>query len=178
MTDEQILNSLNCCAYGNKGGCKQCDFHGDTAFCIPLLMRHAIDLINRQNAEIKGLHKENKILSVNADTAFQDGLNENRDLFKKEVEAEIKAEYVKLPVKIGDYLYTNTSHQGWYLRKRDAPYRVKVVFIGLNDSENMGGGFFNVVYQNEGMHAFYFSDIGKTVSLTREEAEKALKRCT
>ena len=82
------------------------------------------------------------------------------------------SEWVKLPVKIGDYLYTNISHQGWYLRKRDAPYRVKVVFIGLNDSENMGGGFFNVVYQNEGMNAFYFPDIGKTVFLTKEEAER------
>lgn len=59
------------------------------------LAKGALDLINRQKAEIKGLHKENKILSVNADTAFQDGLNENRDLFKKEVEAEIKAETIK-----------------------------------------------------------------------------------
>ena len=85
------------------------------------------------------------------------------------------SEYVKLPVKIGDYLYTNISHQGWYLRKRDALYRVKVVFISLNDSENMGGGFFNVVFQNEGVHAFYFSDIGKTVFFTKEEAERMLR---
>lgn len=40
-------------------------------------------LINRQKAEIERLKKENAILSKNADTAFQDGLDENRDLFKK-----------------------------------------------------------------------------------------------
>lgn len=34
-------------------------------------------------------------LSKNADTAFQDGLDENRDLFKKEVEPEIRNEAIK-----------------------------------------------------------------------------------
>lgn len=53
------------------------------------------DTINRQKAEIERMKKENEILSRNADTAFQDGLNENRDLFKKEVESEIKAEAIK-----------------------------------------------------------------------------------
>ncbi len=54
----------------------------------------AAALINRQKAEIKRLKKDNKILSVNADTAFQDGLNENRDLFKKEVEPEIRTKTI------------------------------------------------------------------------------------
>lgn len=81
------------------------------------------------------------------------------------------ADWLHLPIKIGDYLYTNISHQGWYFRKRNAPYKVKVVFVGLYDSENMGGGYFNVVFQNEGMYAFYFSDIGKTIFLTEEEAK-------
>lgn len=41
------------------------------------------------------MREENRILSHDADTAFQEGLNENRDLFKKEVEPEIKAEAYK-----------------------------------------------------------------------------------
>ena len=41
------------------------------------------------------MQKENEILSVNADNAFQEGLNESRELFKQEVEAQIKAEAVK-----------------------------------------------------------------------------------
>lgn len=53
------------------------------------------DLINRQKAQIERLEKENRILSHDADTAFQEGLNENRDLFKKEVEPEIRAETIK-----------------------------------------------------------------------------------
>lgn len=86
-----------------------------------------------------------------------------------------KSEYIHLPCKVGNYLYTNSTMQGWYMRKRNAPYRVKIVFIGLNTSEKMGGGFFNVLYENDGMLEFYFSDIGKTIFFTYEEAEQALK---
>ncbi len=73
-----------------------------------LLLRQYAE-IERLNAELKAmrgavdsyklscerLREENKILSVNADTAFQDGLDENRDLFKKAVEPEIRAETIK-----------------------------------------------------------------------------------
>lgn len=53
------------------------------------------NLINRQQAIIERLQTENKILSKNADNAFQDGLNEAQDLYKKQVESEIKSEAVK-----------------------------------------------------------------------------------
>ncbi len=43
-------------------------------------------------AEIERLQKENTILSQNADTAFQDGLNEAQDLYAEQVKAEIKSE--------------------------------------------------------------------------------------
>lgn len=79
------------------------------------------------------------------------------------------------PCKVGDYLYTNSAMQGWYMRKRNAPYRVKIVFIGLNDSEKMGGGVLHVLYENDWMLEFPFSDIGKTIFLTYEEAKRLLK---
>lgn len=90
--------------------------------------------------------------------------------------AEAGGRLAVLPCKVGDEVYTNTSMSGWYLRANKRPYSAKVVFIGLNASEAMGGGFFNVVYsKGEYMMHFQFSDIGKTVFLTREEAEKALE---
>lgn len=81
------------------------------------------------------------------------------------------------PVKVGQTVYTEISMRGWYFRSKDRPYSAKVVFIGLNDSEKMGGGLFNVVYEKDDgcMWQFNFSDIGKTVFLTKEEAEAALK---
>lgn len=78
-------------------------------------------------------------------------------------------------VAIGQTVYTNFAMRGWYLRDKDRPYQAKVVFIGLNDSEEMGGGFFNIAYEKLGcMMQFRFSDIGKSVFPTKEEAERAL----
>lgn len=52
-------------------------------------------LINRQKAEIEKLKKENKILSHNADNAFQEGLNECRKRFESEIKAEAYKEMAK-----------------------------------------------------------------------------------
>lgn len=91
----------------------------------------------------------------------------------KELEAD--GRLIELPCKVGDTLWTNRRMQGWYFRKKDAPYRTQVAFIGLNDSEEMGGGILNVCYENNGyMLQFNFSDIGKTIFLTEEEAEAKL----
>lgn len=93
MTDEQIIKAVGVC---KTGACRGCPYHVlGTAGCISILKKDVFDLINRQKAQIESLREENRILSHDADTAFQEGLNENRDLFKKEVEPEIKAEAYK-----------------------------------------------------------------------------------
>lgn len=93
MTDEQIIKAVDVC---KTGACRGCPYHAlGTAGCISILMKDVFGLINRQKAQIESLRKENKILSHDADTAFQESLNENRDLFKKEVEPEIRAEAYK-----------------------------------------------------------------------------------
>lgn len=97
ITDNEIIKALDCCSKMNCRGCVFWEMH--SAQCVSELLSNTLDFINRQKAEIERLRKENKILSANADTAFQDGLNENRDLFKKEVEHEIKSEAIKEFVK-------------------------------------------------------------------------------
>lgn len=93
MNDEQIIKAVDVCKTGT---CRGCPYHVlGTAGCISILMKDVFGLINRQKAQIESLREENRILSHDADTAFQEGLNENRDLFKKEVEPEIKAEAYK-----------------------------------------------------------------------------------
>ena len=78
----------------------------------------------------------------------------------------------RTPVAIGQTVYTNFAMRGWYLRDKNRPYKAKVVFIGLNDSKDDGGGFFNIAYEKLGcMMQFRFSDIGKGVFLTAEEAK-------
>lgn len=56
------------------------------------LLKSVRDLITRQQAEIERLKRENKILSINADNAFQDGLNEAQDLCAEQVKNEVRAE--------------------------------------------------------------------------------------
>ena len=85
-----------------------------------------------------------------------------------------KSQFIELPCKIGDTVYTNASMRGWYMRDKVKPYRAEVVFIGLNGT----GGFMNVVLGNGCMLQFNFSQIGSTVFLTREAAKKALEAMT
>lgn len=87
------------------------------------------------------------------------------------MELEEQGRLLKLPCAVGDTVYTNLSATGWYLRKKNRPYAVKIVFIGINGANNL----MNVVYENGNMTQFLFSEIGKTVFLTREAAEKALE---
>lgn len=84
---------------------------------------------------------------------------------------EEEGRIVELLCAVGDVLYTNFSVQGWYFREKNKPYAIKVVFIGINGVDN----FINVAYENGDTLQFNFSDIGKRIFLTKEEAEKRLK---
>ena len=121
MTDNEIIKALECCAVAYD--CPVCPFECDCGN-MGNLSSAAIDLINRQraeleelkedytpklkwglkraneigmsqDAEIERLKAENKILSKNADTAFQDGLNEAQDLYAAQIQDKIKSEAIK-----------------------------------------------------------------------------------
>ena len=84
---------------------------------------------------------------------------------------EKQGKLLKLPCAVGDMVYTNLSMQGWYFRKENRPYEGKVVFIGMNGTDN----YINIDFENGQMLQFKFSDIGKTVFLDQEGAEAAWK---
>ena len=118
FTDNEIMKALEyCCKITN---CEEkCDRKND---CILLHMHEIIDLISRKNEEIENLNielqamrgaansykmhydnaqaelgrlqKENSILSHNADTAFQDGLNEAQELYQEQIKSEIKRQAI------------------------------------------------------------------------------------
>lgn len=94
---------------------------------------------------------------------------ELREKLKMYEDLEEQGKLIKLPCAVGDTLYTNVAVQGWYFREKNKPYATKVVFIGINDVDN----FISVAYENGNTLQFNFSDIGKRIFLTREEAEKA-----
>ena len=59
MTDNEIIKALECCA--NNGDCKECAINphkGNYGYCTSLAIKQALDLINRQKAEIERKEKE------------------------------------------------------------------------------------------------------------------------
>lgn len=97
MTDNEIIKGFEYCFTNDFGktNCNKCEFYTATAKCMDDMQNAVMDLINRQKAEIERLQKGNKLLSENADTAFQDGLNEAQELYALQVEGEIKSEAIK-----------------------------------------------------------------------------------
>lgn len=92
------------------------------------------------------------------------------------LQAENDGRLIVLPCKVGDTVWTNFAVSSWRFRDEDKPYLAKVVFVGLNDSDDIGRGVISVEYGEHGhMMQFQLSDIGKIVFLTREEAEAELK---
>lgn len=91
--------------------------------------------------------------------------------------AEEQGLLLRLPVAIGQTVYTNHSMQGWYCRSSKRPYEAEVVYIGLNHCEESGGGYINISFKGKKgyMLSFTFREIGITWFLTKEEAEQALK---
>ena len=58
MTDEQIIKALECCITNDCAKCKAYDeTNGEIVDCLHTICRNALDLINRQKAEIERLNK-------------------------------------------------------------------------------------------------------------------------
>lgn len=91
FTDEEIIEALEC--HINADDCESCGICG---WCDEIILtKLVLDLINRQKAEIEKLKSKNEILSHNADNAFQEGLNECRELFEPEIKSEAYKEFAE-----------------------------------------------------------------------------------
>lgn len=108
-TDGEIIKALQCCiSTTTNKACVGCPFNKQK-LCDKdqwALERYALDLTNRQKTEIKKLKSENEILSRNADNAFQEGLNECRELFEPEIKAEA---YKELAEKLENEINCRTT---------------------------------------------------------------------
>ena len=63
MTDNEIIKALECCGNIVDSTCKGCVYHETyNASCVVRLMRDALDLINRQKAEVERLkHRKTEL---------------------------------------------------------------------------------------------------------------------
>ena len=76
MTDEQIIKALECCATDDGNDCFQCPycnlfFEPGNGGCVNRCRKDALDLINRQKAEIEELYSD-KIIAETHEKAAKD----------------------------------------------------------------------------------------------------------
>ena len=109
---EEIIKALECCPLYD--GYPSCEI--DT-----------IAFINQQKAEIEKLKSENEILSRNADNAFQEGLNECRELFEPEIKSEAVKECL---AKVKNYIKTHCNPYG----KPDFEYDTSIKILNFIDN--------------------------------------------
>ncbi len=90
MTDNEIIKALECCK--DEGVCTGCPlFEQKTAKCITRLNFYALDLINRQKAEIERLKEANAGLALGL---LHDVVNDD-PMLRKEITAVAKAEAIR-----------------------------------------------------------------------------------
>ena len=97
MTDNEIVETLKLCTTQDGSiPCYDCPrWNDDEQECEGIDYTATLDLINRQKTEIEKLKSKNEILSHNADNAFQEGLNECRELFEPEIKSEAYKEFAE-----------------------------------------------------------------------------------
>lgn len=140
----------------------------DTVACQAAILRARLKMYEDTNL------MPDEVLELKAMLQGTEGKHSERWQRLQELEAaDEEGRLTVRPFKVGGTVWTNIAVRGDRYRSSDRPYPVKVVFIGDGSEGNM---FFHVQYSNGRVFPFDESDIGKRVFLTREEAEKALKK--
>nr|DAY12600.1 MAG TPA: hypothetical protein [Caudoviricetes sp.] len=94
MTDEQIIKALECCVTDDGDDCFQCPY-GDIVYkpgnggCVNRCHKDALDLINRQKAEIERLQTRNDELNILNKTAAQEAIKEFVEQLKQNINESI-----------------------------------------------------------------------------------------
>lgn len=125
---------------------------------------------DHQNEFLPLLDAEARLFDAASRLALYEEAGLEPEKCRKLAEAKKEGRLVVLPCKLGETVYANFCIRGDYLREKDKPYPCKVVFIGLSSEP-----FLHIQFKNKRIFPVEFSKIGKTVFLTREEAEAALE---
>ena len=152
MTDKEIVQALRQCAKSDCSSCGMCPIFPDRE-CVEHLATAAASLIERLTAENAALRE--KVYSMSGEwCAMMSVLNSlgSYDRLRELAEADKGGRVVVLPCKVGDTVWRIKRTFETYPDK-SKPYIEPDAFL-LQDVFN----------------------IGKTVFLTREEAEKALAK--
>lgn len=137
MTDNDIIKALECCLEGKSESCLKCVFRlTPYPACKTLVEKHALDLINRQKAEIE---HTNQLLEAAA--AGQETLQKHMKSLIAEIFAEIE-KIINEPFAVGfDLLLPLKKALDNYNNgiRKDLLYYIaelKEKYTGVNDENN------------------------------------------
>jgi hypothetical protein len=100
--------------------------------------------------------------------AMEDGANNAYLLYREYKDAEEQGLLIKLPCKVGDTVYEANT-----LRGLIAEYEVTGIIINKFGTSFLRWRLLQGIYSN--LTGFDIAELGKTVFITREEADEALK---
>ena len=168
MKDNEIAQALRYCGDPDYIGCTACKYfcYGD---CLKRLVADAADLTERLTAENASLRE--KVYSMSGEwCAMMSVLNSigSYDRLRELAAADKDGRVVVLPCKVGDTIYFAYVHP--ILRYTVTGYEMGnagISRVRCKHVDKETGLTFNFTFRP--------SSIGKTVFLSREEAEKALQ---
>ena len=140
MTDNEIIKALECCSEpAGKCCCEVCPLHHREDSCTTALIKKAVELVNRQQAEVERLGKElikqqlkNNMLYETAKEAKAEAVKEFAERLKS-VSCEIEIG--------GKYRYKVATHQSIdYFVKEMTENITKVEHNSLCETETYKGG--------------------------------------
>lgn len=137
MTDNEIVKGLEICS--NNGDCKECPInphHGNYGYCTSLAIKAALDLINRQKAEIKKLrYNLEAVLDERADhsEAYKEFAerSEKEIFIKQEDERKQMLKILKTYRGTRNYSDTEQSTDNWLRGYGEAVQDILGVFNNL-----------------------------------------------
>ena len=123
LTDAEIIKALECCGNIVDSTCKGCVYHETyNASCVVRLMRDALDLINRQKAEIESLkHRKTELQIRNQELQHEksEAIKEFAEKLKEKATSTFYEERKYVDTEDIDNLVKETTEVETNQRKED-----------------------------------------------------------
>lgn len=174
MTEKEVVQALRCCA---EGECKDCAMHEDKQRCQENLLDKAAEAIERLTAENTALREKQRWIPVTErmpkeikapfteDTMINlaaQALGVEPSRLREIAEADKDGRCVVLPCKVGDTV--------WRIVRDGEPHITRDEVRDMYFADDM-----TPCVEMVGGRVTFTEKFGKTVFLSREEAEKALR---
>ena len=159
MKETDIVQALRCCA---EGECKDCAMHEDKQRCQENLLDKAAEAIERMTAENAALREKVPITEDAMINLAAQALGVETSRLRELAEADKDGRCVVLPCKVGDTV--------WRIVRDGEPHITRDEVRDMYFADDM-----TPCVELVGGRVTFTEKFGKTVFLSREEAEKALR---